>query len=124
MIMNIACMTNDIERVPRAFGPISRVVENMKQPKRKEDIETRDLSQPHGLLLGCPEAPRAKNMVLPADGCQNSITQLNRDCLTCLHRHKTRPGIVGAAVTEPSNQATEYDRNIGIFWMYFAIEVF
>lgn len=55
----------DVVRVPRALGPMSRVVENVKQPMRKKDIETRDLSQPKGLDRGWPDAPRARKIVLP-----------------------------------------------------------
>lgn len=63
--MHIDCRKKEVERVPRALGPMSRVVENVKQPIMKKDIETRDLSQPKGLDRGCPDAPRARNIVLP-----------------------------------------------------------
>lgn len=51
-MMNMACKRKDVESVPRALGPTNRVVENMKQPNRKDDMETSDFSQPKGLPLG------------------------------------------------------------------------
>lgn len=58
-------MKKEVVRVPRCFGPTNRVVENIKHPNMNEDIETKDLSQPYGLSLGWPDAPRARNIVLP-----------------------------------------------------------
>jgi hypothetical protein len=39
--------------------------EKIMAPVKKEAMETRDLSQPHGLLAGWLEAPRPRKMVFP-----------------------------------------------------------
>jgi hypothetical protein len=40
-------------------------VEKIMAPEKKAAMETRDLSQPHGLLAGWFEAPRPRKMVFP-----------------------------------------------------------
>lgn len=39
-------------RVPRALGFMSRVFANVKQPRRKQNMEVRDLTQPYGWSKG------------------------------------------------------------------------
>ena len=40
-------------------------MEKIIAPEKNAVIETRDLSQPHGLLVGWFDAPRPRKMVLP-----------------------------------------------------------
>jgi len=65
MIMNKLWMKKDIARVPRAFGWTRRVDAKTKQPRRKEVIDMRDLSQPNGFDVGWPDTPSARKIVLP-----------------------------------------------------------
>lgn len=52
--------------MPRRRAPSSRVLfEKVVAPMKKAIIETRDLSQPQGLLVGWLEAPRPRKTVFP-----------------------------------------------------------
>lgn len=64
-MIQMLCSRKDEASVPRALGPISRVLAKTKQPHRKQAMLTRDLSQPSGWLTGWPEAPSARKIVLP-----------------------------------------------------------
>lgn len=68
MIMHKLWRTKEVASVPRALGLMKRVDAKTKQPRRKVEIEVRDLSQPKGLDLGWSDAPRARKIVFPA-GC-------------------------------------------------------
>lgn len=52
MMMHNDWSMKEVVRVPRALGRMSLVFENIKQPRRKKDIDTRDFSQPHGFDVG------------------------------------------------------------------------
>ena len=66
MIIRTVCTRKDTKRVPRRREPTVRMeMEKIIAPVKKEVIETRDLSQPHGLLVGWLDAPRPRKMVLP-----------------------------------------------------------
>lgn len=53
MMMSRVCTRNEMKRVPRRRAPTVRIAsEKIIEPKKKDAIETRDLSQPHGLLVG------------------------------------------------------------------------
>lgn len=67
MIMQMDWSRKEVASVPRAFGDMSRVFANVKQPRRKQAIDTRDLSQPSGWEAGWPDAPSARKMVLPVN---------------------------------------------------------
>lgn len=59
-------MRKEKKRVPRRRAPTRRMMtEKIMAPEKKEAMETRDLSQPHGLLAGWFEAPRPRKMVFP-----------------------------------------------------------
>ena len=64
-IMHMLWRRKEVASVPRAFGFMSRVEAKQKQPHRKQAMLRRDLSQPSGWLVGWPEAPRARKIVLP-----------------------------------------------------------
>lgn len=93
-------MVNVVKSVPRRRGPTRRVVLlKVVAPRKKAIIEIRDLSQPQGLLKGWEEAPRPRKIVFPS-----LVSVLYRDNHgylggTCLHGQKTRPGIIGTAIT-------------------------
>ena len=44
--MQIDWRRNEMARVPRALGPMSRVLAKKTQPSKKKKMEERDLSQP------------------------------------------------------------------------------
>jgi hypothetical protein len=67
MMMQMDWSRKEVASVPRALGEMRRVFANVKQPRRKQAIETRDLSQPSGWEAGWPDAPRARKIVLPVD---------------------------------------------------------
>lgn len=65
--MHMLWKRKEVASVPRALGFMSRVDAKQKQPQRKQAMLTRDLSQPYGWVTGCPDAPRARKIVLPVD---------------------------------------------------------
>jgi hypothetical protein len=67
MIMQMLWRRKDIASVPRDLGFMRRVEAKVKQPQRKQVMETRDLSQPSRWEVGWPDAPRARKIVLPGD---------------------------------------------------------
>ena len=52
IMMHMLWRRKEVASVPRALGPINRVDAKMKQPRRKDDMEVRDLSQANGFDLG------------------------------------------------------------------------
>ena len=52
MIMQMDWSRKEVASVPRALGEMRRVLANVKQPRRKQAIETMDLSQPSGWEAG------------------------------------------------------------------------
>lgn len=66
MMMRMDWMRKETKRVPRRRGPARRVVlEKAVAPRKKAAMETRDFSQPQGLLNGWEEAPRPRKIVFP-----------------------------------------------------------
>lgn len=65
--MNRLCTAKEVARVPRALGLMRRVDAKMKQPRRKDVMETRDLSQPKGFDRGWSDAPSARKIVFPSE---------------------------------------------------------
>jgi hypothetical protein len=118
MIMQMLWRRKDIASVPRDLGFMRRVEAKVKQPHRKQVMETRDLSQPSGWEVGWPDAPRARKIVLPGDvsvGGVKSGEGWKRGGLnwhTSLHGHEAAPGIVGAAVAETGYETACYDWDI------------
>jgi hypothetical protein len=56
----------EMKRVLRRRAPVRRVTfEKISAPMKNETMEVSDLSQPQGLLVGWPEAPRPRKMVFP-----------------------------------------------------------
>lgn len=119
MMMSMVCTKNETNRVPRRREPTLRIaIEKIIEPKKNDAIETRDFSQPHGLLFGWFEAPRPRKMVFPVleegllvfcvsrgkvVGCFGfappplcgRATAMTR---TCLHSQEAGPRIVGATI--------------------------
>jgi len=85
--------------VPRDLGSTYRVKEKKAHPRRKNAIETKDFNQPSGCDTGWPDAPRARNMVLPSPYVSR-VGSLEERISTRLHAHETCPGIICTAVAE------------------------
>jgi hypothetical protein len=93
IIIQMDWRRKDVASVPRAFGEMRRVFAKVKQPRRKQAIETMDLSQPSGWETGWPDAPSARKMVLPIDGDVREEWGRKAEGedggRTGLHRHET-----------------------------------
>jgi len=92
-------MKKDVASVPRDLGSTYRVKEKKAHPIRKNAIETNDFNQPSGCDTGWPDAPRARNMVLPSTRVSR-VGGFDERISTRLHAHKAGPGIVRTAVAE------------------------
>lgn len=74
MTMRMDWTRKETKRVPRRRAPAIRVVlEKVVAPRKKAAMETRDFSQPQGLLKGWEEAPRPRKIVFPASVSERCI---------------------------------------------------
>jgi hypothetical protein len=109
-------------RVPRALGCMSLVDAKQKQPTKKQAIETRDFTQPSRWLVGWPDAPSARKIVLPVEDvslCRGKWGVVR----TRLHGDEAIPGIVRAAVAEPGDETACYDGYVCMLGGDFILEV-
>src|SRR3954463_15100251 len=111
MTIRQACTKKETKRVPRRRAPTLRIaIEKTIAPKKNDAIETRDFSQPQGLLDGWLEAPKPRKMVFPVSRgllvlrlCwlwPGPLRDRPWDVInhTSLHAEETGPCVVGTAI--------------------------